>query len=102
MGATAKIGMRVRLVYGQHEFGTSGTRLPYMAWCAGRVPVGSTGTLYLREMNQDEKLRMSIGVPVPQNLSIEWDRVKAKERFRFDIGACEGEYLPDYLEATEG
>jgi hypothetical protein len=74
-------GMRVRLVSSEDS----------VLWCAGRIPVGATGTIYLMPpANTGNAYRM---------LGIDWDHYKSNSpRFAFGMAEKIGEDVPDYLE----
>lgn len=85
--------MRVRLVRGTRDAG--GTPGPVGVWCAGKVPVGTVGTVRARPPSE-----LKLGY---NGMHVEWDGFKAAAGFVYGLGALEGQPLPsDYEEVISG
>jgi hypothetical protein len=93
--------MRIRLILGQHRSHNSGPRESFMQWCAGTVPIGTEGTVYLPELTRDEERRLTIKVPVLRDLCVEWDGIPAKEGWKFSLSREAGQPLElEYYEVV--
>jgi hypothetical protein len=82
-------GMRVRIIRGDRDEKNKGEYLGYVSWIAGRVPVGSVGTVC-------RKHTFSNGVETKHTrLAIDFDGIEPHEGWFFGI---ETTYDPSWLE----